>query len=1706
MFQIYPDLELNDIATEINVYKMLHLNFGTSPSRTIDTPIVKLRESAMLASLTYIGVERKTALSIISFTKDKTYSGLKTRLFGIHKFIFDNSSSTQLYVSLRLSANLRIDMFGEHIVLTNLGSNFLTNWDTVLGWNLIEDAELLSKMAIVSLLSGAPSNKYAPSIDPMWSLWDAMWRDMECVPFEYFAIVKTFYFFSLCCLIIEHEYKGTGYTFGVSLIESVTSKHRDSMLLKWVQTNVRTLSPNLFLELVMLYRGFGFPTIDPSASAANLKTLLVHRRVAHLNRGTIKNVHISFRRLFIDNYKRVHHAYPPTIPILRPNDNVDSMNDRQILELKFCHAYHYAINDNLIDSMDDKAIIQDRSAWPFEYDARAFRMKTGITLRQYMDRFGLVKRPTRRLAVFCIESDKKPVEIISIFKTDRIPPSISVLVACFKEKEYKVADARPYAKETPEFREYQTSSEDALRGGIIKDWAQTSMAQSEKHITNTLYDHSNKQVTPGTNTFSTGVDFSKWSSSFMEENTKDIFGDLDDLYDSHPLFSITHRNMKNMLFLAQSRFDVPDIDMSTGLPMESLCATYGSHRWMDGLRQKGWTLVTTSIIDAACASFKKRFSVSIYGQGDNQIATFSSRTGKISTEEMIRTAEEVVLSLVKTALGAGLLIKAEETWYSSYLFEYSKRLFYKGSEIRQYFKKMTRILAGSGGHYENHFDFAGALIASSITVNKETEFPANHLALCIDLLCTLWTVTFEQPETLGVAYALCPHILGGPRSLQPMDFLIKASMDPVADGLHFLSFVKERYADLYTVLMSIVPQKFGTRDKCALIDDPMSLNIEYLDRPFSAVQHSIRKSPEMVFSKTSVLDYFGVQVTQKSAEFKDQLVSTCGDMPRLMSKLFSNSEYGTIEKIKAKIVTSQSILSFASEALNLKSSDLKLESMRRQQRYHRIYLSRHRSNNYHLQDGYVRLMKRNNMCSARMRKDSWGFDIKGVSSAPVMLSVSSSMNPHALDAPLETGALYRLGKGNVPPGRGVVTSVAYTTESGISVRYMGPRNKTVLNIEQVIELQLWLQYVQMQKEYDFVTNLVNTLLSDKSSIDLYEIIKFEPKHNWIWRMRDNSYESSVSISFSPSPDNDTTLQLIISNASSDRHLHNYGLSKILILSLSQLKQSCGETILSTQMYSRTCMVHETSVSEERSSEMSGIADMSLVMRYSSRCITIALLISMFLFGMLGYAEIESNHYSALMILLRSGGDVNSSVRFAYYSIRETEYWIKKFVKEIAATCVEDSIRNYIFVYTTTQHLLDNRPWYLSCAEGQQLHSYAVKCLSESLSTSIKNKTGYCLSIKPGIGVKMSHYTRKGGFVIDMRSREEHIPLERIAKPILAYVDNNYITNSLSTGVLPSWAPDCCQLIDELLFLHGSSFMTKCLFVFSVSVENSWFANFLSHVYNDIMVVLRGINDEDTRDVLIISGSSFFGRSSIKEVVDNFAHHRIVFTSDKTLLRDWPETICYVMRVDSYSSCIICADYYPRTSSKTKWVLYPGQDDTESELITVLSSENKKDIVFTYSKIDWWLINRVLLFDLIFPVPFLSRLINLLIEPRSSCINDMIRETSSIRRCNTGNTLRLIEHALTGSPVNLESLSWLSFHIYSQLLLSVSTPAVFRIDEMRGRMYYLSNVNKTTLPCSDFSMFADEITKLIKEYRWLDKAFGGFVFSRARLGDWQFGGF
>lgn len=410
------------------------------------------------------------------------------------------------------------------------------------------------------------------------------------------------------------------------------------------------------------------------------------------------------------------------------------MEPEDFAGVKLLKNFEFNYHVDTIDIISDKAIVPRLSDWIHEYDSKAFRTIHG--------HFSRGPPPTTKSVVmhFLTTETFDCKEILSLIDQGIIPEEWRMMVAVPKEREFKETDARCFGKMTPEMRAYQVVTEKNIADIIFRYIKHQSMTLSKEQLTKTL----NRMSCPGESHDYINIikDFSSWCTHFRAELLAPLFSSLDGLFGLHNIYSFTHTFPLISTLLFQDRYAPPAQD-TDNYPREGSRCIRGPEAWLEGLRQKGWTLATILIILRAAHMCDT--TASLLGQGDNQVIVLRIPSSTYLANRNLTSEQythQFLKVLEKVCIESGVVVKVPESWKSRRLMEYGRKYFMDGVQVSSALKKVPRLTSEANQAIHTINTAVAGLFASgtSIAGDDITPIPAAALTLwrCQSdyLLCT----------------------------------------------------------------------------------------------------------------------------------------------------------------------------------------------------------------------------------------------------------------------------------------------------------------------------------------------------------------------------------------------------------------------------------------------------------------------------------------------------------------------------------------------------------------------------------------------------------------------------------------------------------------------------------------------------------------------------------------------------------------------------------------------------------------------------------------------------------------------------------------------------------------------------------------------------------------------------------------------------------
>lgn len=163
------------------------------------------------------------------------------------------------------------------------------------------------------------------------------------------------------------------------------------------------------------------------------------------------------------------------------------------------------------------------------------------------------------------------------------------------------------------------------------------------------------------------------------------------------IFSPIHEFLDLHIFISHNLNIPPGTSESVSLPTEESAFYWtGLNKGFEGLRQKAWTLVTTTIL--LVVTRRSGCKMSITGQGDNQVIQLMipKENTDLDNTQYVLQYETQIFAIINNVMDIleevsadmGLPIKRDETWISMYVFAYGKEILVKGAFFPGSLKKI----------------------------------------------------------------------------------------------------------------------------------------------------------------------------------------------------------------------------------------------------------------------------------------------------------------------------------------------------------------------------------------------------------------------------------------------------------------------------------------------------------------------------------------------------------------------------------------------------------------------------------------------------------------------------------------------------------------------------------------------------------------------------------------------------------------------------------------------------------------------------------------------------------------------------------------------------------------------------------------------------------------------------------------------------------
>ncbi len=708
-------------------------------------------------------------------------------------------------------------------------------------------------------------------------------------------------------------------------------QHLQSLL-----TTLNSASIEMLSETFGLYRLWGHPTVDERAGCVKIKA--VGKKHIVPSPHILKMINACITREFCLNYISREGKWP-NILITNSHNPLFKIYEMRKLkwrgmydhdQLEWWHEVTMRKNfefDTCVDYsqlIDDKAISCYKDHWDFVYD----RSPLGYTPPKPSE--------SRRVVMEVIRREELDVnDILYVIQRRQVPDNWKVIGLHSKEREIKI-EPRMFIMMVLEMRLYFCVTEMNIANQVFKYFPQQTMTCDETTLTNRLLSLTNRRATPSKRHVQVviNIDFEKWNLQWRIDTTKYTFTFLDSLFGRPGLYTYSHQFFKESMFYLVSRFNPPDgVTIFNRLsPPESDMLWYDDESGKEGIRQKGWTLITIGAL-LYVESITGITGV-ITGQGDNQVIVASFPTDDLDRFDI--TLKSRVSSYVNVLTDVfrriGLPIKTEESWCSTSLFAYGKDLIHNGAYLPMVIKKLARVMPDTND------------LLPTLTNSLSTIFSSGYAACCKGYEVSVpYCISFIEGYLYLLSYCkyslvsngkgfskkiemlvrndkhfvrfllTIPHSLAGYSTMSMIDFVSRGHSDPVTAGItaiRALTNIDPIYSQFLHYL-NTSPQFSTHQDYAFLIMDPTCINWKKPTPCTYIIKQYVEEQLSVFCNNKDFRQLFHSRSRDEDQDLITTLMEIRPVAPRVLNEIYRHSPSGARAGILATVSNVRTIKAIA---------------------------------------------------------------------------------------------------------------------------------------------------------------------------------------------------------------------------------------------------------------------------------------------------------------------------------------------------------------------------------------------------------------------------------------------------------------------------------------------------------------------------------------------------------------------------------------------------------------------------------------------------------------------------------------------------------------------------------------------------------------------------------------------------------------------------
>ncbi|WPV62684.1 MAG: RNA-dependent RNA polymerase [Wufeng shrew rhabdovirus 7] len=562
------------------------------------------------------------------------------------------------------------------------------------------------------------------------------------------------------------------------------------------------------------------------------------------------------------------------------------------------------------------------------------------------------ERVTRRLIITALETENLDIRaLLDEIDKNGLDEDDLIIGLKAKERELKV-EGRFFSLMTLALRMYFVSTEWLIAKHIIPIFPEITMGDTFIDLQKKIFNVTKNQKVSERKAvnFVISLDYEKWNAHQRSESTSPVFEILDRAFGWTSVISRTHEIFENCIIYYADYQEIIPRDLKEHHPI----CWHGHKGGMEGLRQKGWTVI--GILLFRRVTQEHTVDMKMLAQGDNQVFSLlyqipPSTDDKqyVSEIQRLRKKTESILSevIVKSNM-LGLPVKKEETWISRSVFLYGKTPVINGAIKSSIVKIISRLYMTTNDLAPTLQNTLSSLLTSSLTLTQQINstlpgivlfhwYGWELISLGMDLNVLLgeplfallnlklknkfrinlgetWRPTGDDIQTrllLDLLYR--DSVLGGMGGSNLYRWVVRQFPDPLSESL---SFVENVLSQSDYGVVRLMGARFkepiledGNDRFASLIQDPTSIPVKGSSKSVNIIKNLVfRYLDNATWVKNKVIQE-ALQIRKVETDrLKEGLREIKPCFPRFLSELWNSTVVGRGEYYLGKIVSTTSLV------------------------------------------------------------------------------------------------------------------------------------------------------------------------------------------------------------------------------------------------------------------------------------------------------------------------------------------------------------------------------------------------------------------------------------------------------------------------------------------------------------------------------------------------------------------------------------------------------------------------------------------------------------------------------------------------------------------------------------------------------------------------------------------------------------------------------